>query len=223
MRGLALGLGVLLLAERAFAEQPLRWDPGNRTTSRVEGEVGDPEPGAVHDGVYGRFEGDLELALGAGVELDQHGERAAARLALHYFSMLGIFASYADSLGENGPERFFSAGVDVRPAFIPRWSENLEQGPGMVDLMIDSISLGLGAFWAQPAGAELGAVRGFELSGGLGIPLFGRAPGPWLEARALGRWPEETPSTSGRGEAIALLMLSWHAFVSTPWAPEPGS
>jgi hypothetical protein len=223
MRPAPLSLGLLLVAAGASAQEEQRWEPGNRTTSRVEGEVEAPEAGGVSDGVYGRFEGDLEISVGAGAELDEHGQRGALRLALHYFSMIGVAATYAERLGGEGALRSFAAGVDLRPAFIPRWSENLEQGPGFVDLMIDSISLGLGGFWAEPPGGDFGEVRGFELSGGLGIPLFGRAPGLWLEARAVGRWAEVTSSASGRGEGVALITLSWHAFASTPWAPEPGS
>jgi hypothetical protein len=222
MRGttLALAFGVALAAPPARAEdgEPARWEPGQRTTSRVRGEIEAPEPGRITDGVYGRFDGDLELALGAGLELDQHASRAGLRLTLHYFSMLGIASSFYERVGGSGSERLFGVGVDLRPAFIPRWTENMQQGPAVLDLAIDSISLGLGAFWAKPEDGEFGDARGFELSGGLGLPLFGRAAGPWLEARVLGRWPESSARDSGRGEAIALLVLSWHLFVSTPLA-----
>src|SRR5690606_156822 len=163
--------------------------------------------------------GDLELSLGAGAELDRFGERGALKLGLHYFSMIGLYVSYADQLGGEGSERVLATGVDVRPAFIPRWSRDMQQGPGVLDLMIDSISLGLGAFWAQPEGLEFGDVRGFELSGGFGLPLFGRAPGPWLETRAIGRWAEPTASETPSGEFVGLVLLSWHLFATSPWAP----
>jgi hypothetical protein len=216
--GLALALLLAASAARGQEQEPVRWDPGQRTTSRVEGQIEAPDPEPISDGVYGRFDGDLELALGAGLELDEAGSRGALRLALHYFSMLGLSSGFAERVRGAGSERVVSIGVDLRPAFIPRWTKDMQQGPGVLDLLIDSISLGVGAFWAQPGGGTLGDARGFELSGGLGAPLFGRASGPWLEARALGRWPEQHASSSGRGEAVALFVLSWHAFASTPLA-----
>ena len=218
MRPLGWLLCMVLAAPVARAEEPVPWEPGRRTTSRVKGQVETPETDPVTDGVYGRFEGDLELTLGAGVELDDSGQRASGRLALHYFSMLGIATSYGERVGGDGAERVLVVGVDLRPAFIPRWARNMEQGPGFVDLAVDSISLGMGAFWATPPGESFGERRGFELSGGLGVPLFGRAPGPWLEARAIGRWADPNGVDESRGEALGLFMLSWHAFVSTPLA-----
>jgi hypothetical protein len=210
----------LALPRAALAEDDTEtgWDPGDATTSRVEGQVEASERSHSGDGVYGRFDGDLELALGAGLELEDDAQRGAARLSLHYFSMMGLGAGYAERVGGKDIERVAVVGIDLRPAFIPRWSRGMQEGPGVLDLMIDSISLGVGAFWATPDGGDFGDRRGFELSGGLGVPLFGRAPGPWLEARAVGRWPEETASDSGRGEAIALVVLSWHAFVVSPLA-----
>lgn len=213
----ATGLA-LAPAASAQAESETGWDPGDATTSTLEGEVQGSESFTRGDGVYGRFDGDVELALAAGAELEDDAQRAAARLSLHYFSMMGLGAGYAERVGEDGAERVVSLGVDLRPAFIPRWSRGYQQGPGVLDLVIDSISLGVGAFWATPDGGDFGDRRGFELSGGLGVPLTGRSPGPWIEARALGRWPELTASESGSGEAVALLLLSWHAFVTTPLA-----
>ena len=78
--------------------------------------------------------------------------------------------------------------------------------------MVDSISLALGAYWAEPPGAEFGARRGFEASLGAGLPLFGTAPGLWLEARGLLRWDE----TGGAAEPSGLLLLSYHAFALSP-------
>jgi hypothetical protein len=190
-----------------------RWDPGNRTTSTVDGEVTTPEPGQVSDGVYGRFEGDLDLGVGLGADVGQN-VLYAARLSLHYFSMAGFSVGYADAFGEpteTGDARRLTVGVDLRPAFVPRWAKDMEQGPALVDLAVDSISLGLGAFWAEPRGAEFGDVRGFELSLGFGLPLFARASGLWLDARGVLRWPEAQDV-----EPAALLLLSYHALFESP-------
>lgn len=213
----ALALGANARAESVALE---RWEPGNRTASTVRGEVGDPESRPGADGVYGRFEGDLDLGLGAGAELDHDGTRGALRGSLHYFSMIGVYTGYSDALGRRDAayERAISVGVDLRPAFIPRWSRDLEHGPGVLDLAIDSLSLGLGAFWAKPSGGALGDARGFELSGGLGLALLGVADGPWLEARGLLRWPDPGRASGRDADAAGLLVLTWHALVGTPLA-----
>jgi len=203
-----------LLARPALADAP-HWEPGNRTTSTVAGEVGTPEPEPVSEGVYGRFAGDLDLGLGLGADIGP-SVLGAARMSLHYFSMAGLYFAYADSLSEPAPSestdrRRLSFGVDVRPAFVPRWAKDMEYGPGLVDLWIDSISLGLGAFWAEPSGADFGDRRGFELSLGFGVPLFARASGLWLEARGLLRWPE-----GDTAEPAALALLSYHLLFESP-------
>jgi hypothetical protein len=164
------------------------------------------------DGVYGRFLGDLELGLGLGADLGSP-TRGAVRGSLHYYSMAGVYAGYGDAFAESddGNRRLLGFGVDLRPAFIPRWARNMQQGPAFVDLFIDSIGLGVGAFWAQPPGRDFGRERGFELSLGAGLPLLGTAPGPWLEARGNLRW-----SAGETAEPSLLVLLSWHAFVLTP-------
>jgi hypothetical protein len=170
---------------------------------------------SASDGVYGRFDGDLELALAGGAELERDGQRIAARLTLHYFSMMGLTAGLSERAGGNVEHtRVASVGVDLRPAFVPRWAKNMQQGPGFFDLTIDSLSLGMAAFWATPGGGDFGDRRGLELSGGLGVPLTGRAGGPWLEARALGRWADDR----SRGEAALLALLSWRTHIETPLA-----
>ena len=212
-------LGVLVSLTLALSAAPAHaqgWHPGHSTTSRLPGEV-DDTPHESGDGVYGRFSGDLDVGFGVGAEIDGDSTRAAGRLSLHYFSMAGVTLGYAEDVGGEHPRltRALSLGVDLRPAFIPRWSQGLEDGPGFVDLAIDSISLGLGAYWAAPPVGALGDERGFELSGGLGVPLFGRANGLWLEGRAIARWTEPSPRHDGPRTAT-LLLLTWHGFVSTP-------
>jgi hypothetical protein len=164
------------------------------------------------DGVYGRFLGDLELGVGLGVEIDSPS-RGALRTSAHYFSMAGIYFTYRDAFSDtdDGDRRLLGFGIDLRPAFIPRWARNLQQGPAFIDLWIDSISLGLGAFWAQPPGADFAEARGFEASLGAGLPLFGSAPGPWLEARGALRWADRAEA-----EPSVLVLLSWHAYMLTP-------
>ena len=53
----------------------------------------------------------------------------------------------------------------------------------------------------HPDGIEMRELFGF------GLPRFGVAPGPWLEARASLRWAD-----SGEREESALIVASWHGF-----------
>ena len=175
--------------------------------------------GSSRDGVYQRFEGDLDVGLALGAELGSEGSRGVGWLDAHYFSMLGTYVCYVDALG-GGPafERTLAIGVDLRPAFIPRWAENLEQGPGWLDLTLDSISVALGAFWQQPRDGRFGAQQGLEGSAGLGLPLSSGASGPWLRVRGLLRWPELLGARHPPPQAAVLLMLGWNVLVTTPLA-----
>ncbi|MBK7581556.1 MAG: hypothetical protein IPI67_15265 [Myxococcales bacterium] len=186
------------------------WEPGERTTSTLKGEVDTPGTARSGDGVYGRLDGDLDLGAGLGVDAMRDGTAGAARLSLHYFSSLGVYASYADALGrERELARSISFGVDLRPLFIPRWLQDRQQGPSGWDLTIDSLAVGVGAFYAEPPGRSFGDARGFELSAGLGVPLAGIAGGPWLEGRALLRWPN--PGAGERADGALVAVLSWHS------------
>jgi hypothetical protein len=206
---------VLVAAEaRAQTDEEQRWDPGRRVTSPLKDQVRAPEPRPATDGVYGRFNGDLDFGAGLGAELDEGALRGALRVSLHYLSTAGLYVSYRDALGDEAElRRVLSLGVDMRPAFIPRWSKNLDRGPSFLDLAIDSVSLGLGAFWEQPPARAFAAERGFETSLGFGLPLFGHATGPWLESRA---------QLAFRGMETAraqfVMLLSFHALALSPLA-----
>jgi hypothetical protein len=124
--------------------------------------------------------------------------------------MAGVYAGYADAIGGDWLDgsRVVSIGVDVRPAFIPRWSNNLEQGDGFLDLVVDSISLGLGGYFRTPRDGSFGERRGFELSLGFGVPLFAKASGPWLGARGLLRWDDPSGNDSAANASV-LATLGW--------------
>jgi hypothetical protein len=172
------------------------------------------------DGVYGRLNGDLDVGLGGGAELDRSGARAALRLDAHYFSMVGAYVGYADALRTRATTvRLLGVGMDLRPAFVPRWSENLEQGPATLDLALDSIGIGLGAFFSQERDRTFGSRVGLEATLGFGVPLFGTAGGLWLGARGLLRWPETTGSRATGAVPVALLTLEWHSPVQTGLLP----
>jgi hypothetical protein len=187
---------------------------GRETTSRVKNEVTASRVRGSGDGTYGRLDGDLDLGLGLGglVDLD-HGEPGfAARLSAHWFFMAGGSVTYADGLGTDlDPERRLGVGVDVRPLFLPRWTQDWERGPAILDLTLDSISLGIGASFDQPLGGDFGDRRAFEASLGFGVPLAGRGPGPWIEARGAMAWP----NVGERSETL-LILGSYHFALGTP-------
>lgn len=169
-----------------------------------------PLPGS--DGVYGRFDGDLALAAALGVELEDAEPRGALRASAHYLWTAGAYLRYADAFGSAGPRpaRVLSLGVDLRPLFLPRFALDYSQGPALLDLTLDSLSLTGGGYLGQFAGDSFGAERGFEAGIGLGMPLLGQAKGPWLEARAERRWPDD-----GQPAWLFSVLVSLHTLTLT--------
>ena len=191
------------------------WQPGHRTTSRLPNEI-DAERGAGSgDGVYGRFDGLFDVALNVGAAFDADGPSGEALASVHYMFMAGVYAGYADAFsdGDRATRRSLSFGVDVRPAFIPRWSNNLQLGQGFFDLVIDSISLGVGAYFREPHGGSFGDRRGLEVSLGFGVPLTSEVEGPWLGARGYLRWDDPGAASAPSAQAIGLATLGWHFMV----------
>jgi hypothetical protein len=198
---LACGLLATLTAP-ALAEEP-------RPARRLHA----PLPGS--DGVYGRFDGSLQLSFSAGAELEAEDPRAALRIAGHYLWTAGAYVRYSDAFGADGerPLRVLSLGIDVRPLFLPRFAFDAEQGPALLDLALDSLSLTSGAYFAKPRAGSFGGERGFELGLGLGVPLLAEAAGPWLELRGERRFADEAENAW-----LVSAFFSWHALT---WTTEP--
>jgi len=169
-----------------------------------------PLPGS--DGVYGRFDGRLELALAAGGEIEAGHGRASLRLSAHYLSTAGAYVRYADAFAahDDFSRRLVSIGIDLKPLFLPRFARDYERGPATLDLLLDSISLNAGAYFAgrRTSGSE--RERGFEAGLGLGLPLCGHVRGLWLEARGERRFADH-----GASDWVVSAYLSWHAFTWT--------
>jgi hypothetical protein len=204
LRHFALGYGLLItLTTPALAE-----GEGAPTRRRHA-----PLPGS--DGVYGRFDGSLQLSFSVGAELEAEDPRASLRVAGHYLWTAGAYLRYSDAFGAEGerPLRALSLGVDVRPLFLPRFALDTEQGPALLDLTLDSLSLTSGAYFAQPRESSFGGERGFELGVGLGVPLLAQAAGPWLELRGERRFADEAENAW-----LFSAFFSWHALA---WATEP--
>ncbi len=185
---------------------------GTHTTSHVGGPRHPDLDRVEGDGVYGRFDGDLDLGMGVGVStFFATGDTGPSlRAAAHWYSTAGPYLGYTESLGARAVERRLGLGLELEPLFLLRFSEAAEHGPALLDLTLDSLSLGLGVLLLDPPGEHFASHAGLELSLGFGVPLLARASGPWLEARAGWYAPE-----SGR-EASGLVFLSWHFAVTTP-------
>jgi hypothetical protein len=201
---------VLALAEPAdSADSPF----GRRSTAQVRGL--DPDANRHRgDGAYGRFDGDLDLGLGAGalVGFSRHEASVAVRGSARWYSTAALFAQFAETLSDDPRiERRLGVGVELTPLFLIRWSQALETGPALLDLTVDSLSLGLGALFSTPHGRGFASRTAFEGTLGFGVPLLATAPGPWLELRASLVLPHALP-----GESSATLLFSWHAPVDTP-------
>jgi len=201
----------LLVATPARAEEPPLFLPDDRTTSRLPDEMSHSDQSRT-DGVYGRFDHPWDLGLEGGAELGGAGAAGAVLLSLHYLFMAGGYVAYSDALGQASlpSSRTVSFGVDLRPAFIPRWTKGMQEGPAFVDLILDSISLGLGAYFREPRERPFGDRRGLELSLGFGVPLAGMAEGPWLGARGILRWDDPSEKSGEMAHALGLFTLGWH-------------
>jgi hypothetical protein len=206
-----LAVLVCLLATRPASADDVTWKPGERVTSRVRGEIVASDRVHEHDGVYGRFDGDLTLTLGLGVELDGSARGAALGRALYYHSA-GIVLGYSDALGADGADlnRIGFVGIELRPLFLPRWALDLEFNTPTLDLALDSLALGVSLFRAGRDAEAGGAKSGLELSLGFGVPLCGRAQGLWLEARGFLR-----PGLGDEAQG-ALFGLSYYGTLLTP-------
>jgi len=172
-----------------------------------------PLPGS--DGVYGRLDNSLDLGFAAGAELEAGEPRAALRLSGHYLSTAGVYVRYSDAFGAEGerPLRTLSFGVDLKPLFLPRFAQDTEHGPALLDLSLDSLSLNSGIYFAEPRTGSFAAERGFDLGIGLGVPLLAEAAGPWLEGRAERRFADEAENAW-----LFSVFFSWHALT---WTTEP--
>lgn len=210
-RALGAAFRLLLLGLLQLAPRPARAESASaRPPAAVQG--------ISADGVYGRFDGDLDLGLALGVEFGSAGQVAPMlRASAHYFSIAGVYASGRIKAGEQSAPSLFGLGVDLRPLFVPRWAKGYEKGPGFFDLTLDSVSLSLGAFWAQRVEHAPEPNRGFDAQLGFGIPLLATADGPWFEVRGALRYPDG----ASREEAL-IVALSWHGFVTTPFSQESG-
>ncbi len=166
------------------------------------------------DGAYGRLDGDVavtgELAIVAG----EDGAALGLRAAGSYLTMAGMYVEYDEGLHSPGQRlgRRFSSGVEVRPLFLARFVNDLEQGPALVDLWLDSIGLSVGTFiaWQPPTECPTGCQSdGLEVSVGMALPLLSRANGPFIALRGGARFVLNAPSATVADETLPFAALSF--------------
>ncbi len=158
------------------------------------------------DGVYGRFDGDVDFGVGLGLRAGPDAVGPSARISLHYLQSLGLVGQFTwPSTGQK--ERWEAAlGLDIRPLFLPRWALDLEQGPAFADLLLDSLSVSVGPVFTY---YDHSPRTGFGLDLGAALPLNGHAHGFWLHLRGGPQWlPHES-----HVRVSFLAALAWHA----PW------
>ena len=169
----------------------------------------------TNDGVYGRFDGDLNISIAAGPAWSREGWSGALLARAYFLETAGFYLSYADRLNNSsaGPHRSFGAGVSLRPLFVPRWGYDLQRGPAILDLTIDATTIELGALWIADESPHFSRPPGVELALGTEMPLGAHAEGLWLGVRGSLRWRDSELSGGGDGPPLrpaVLLTLAWH-------------
>lgn len=164
---------------------------------------------AQGDGIYGRLDGDFDVSLRLGAEYENSLAPAFGG-SLFYYGTLGIFVDHA--LGTGRSTQRTAVGVELRPLFLPRWDADLQRGPALLDLTLDSLALGVGVHLPHEGSSN----PGVQLSLGAGLPLFAQASGPWLEFKGVYRFP----SAPENGAAL-FAFLSWHALFDSGLHSDP--
>jgi hypothetical protein len=169
------------------------------------------------DGVYGRLDGDLALSPSVGLVHYRGDSEIAVGLQAMYVSTVGITVQHADSyflVGSRSVNRgVTSLDLNLYPLFVSRWSQAMEAGPPLLDLVLDSFMIGIGSFWDYDRDRSQ-LRRGASVSTGLSLPLIARAGGPWLSSTLALRFAEG-PGFSAPAEVVYGLAFSWAWFIDS--------
>jgi hypothetical protein len=174
------------------------------------------EKATAQDGSYGRFEGDLALAGELGVVGGTDARAIAARLGASYLTMAGVYAQFEKVVSDEPTDagHRIAGGIELRPLFLARFVSDLERGPALLDLWLDSFGFALGAYseWSGAPACAIGCRNeGLEFAGRMALPLLPEATGPFLGLRVGARFPLEGPrldATNGT-EAFGMLSLGY--------------
>jgi hypothetical protein len=175
----------------------------------------------IVDPTYGRIEGDMNLAVGAGAVIAPRGPRGEAEVRLRYLETAGVLATYEDAFGSPAePQRALTMGLEVRPLFLFRWLKGHEGEHPWFDLALDSMGFEMGVVLQQRSGAGFASQRGIEVALGIELPLMAHATGAWIGVRGGLRWSElalasgSVLSADDRQATLAVT-LAWHQILPT--------
>jgi len=165
---------------------------------------------ADDDGAYGRLAGDLAWQVDLGAGLSHASVRPAVAASVRYLDTAGV---YVGSYNPTGANREAAIGVELRPLFLPRFLQNMEHGPPVLDLALDSISLRFGTVF-QPRHRSDWSTPGVELAALLGVPLTSHAHGPWIRLASVLHWPHRSLGTQPdpAPDMLWIFAFSWQAF-----------
>ena len=168
------------------------------------------------DGAYGRYDGDLDLRIGAGVGLMQEGPSLSAFASALLLSSAGVYVNYLDAFDDSRRvPRSISTGLVIEPMFLARTAFNLQIGSGRLDLAIDSFAIGFGAYWTIPRQPTNPMNEpGLEFSLGFGLPFLARASGPVLGFRAALR---ASPAAMAGSEKFGLVEQGAYLSITLAW------
>lgn len=168
------------------------------------------------DGAYGRYDGDLDLRIGAGAAIMQEGPALSAFASALLLSSAGIYVHYADAFDDTRRvPRSISTGLVIEPMFLARTAFNLQIGSGRLDLAIDSFAIGLGAYWTIPRlPTNPMNEPGLEFSLGFGLPFLASASGPVLGVRGALR---ASPAAMAGSEKFGLVEQGAYLSITLAW------
>lgn len=175
---------------------------------------------AAKDTTYGRIEGDMTLAFGAGTTITARGPSGAIDVRARYLETAGVFVTYEEGFGGPAePTRVFVTGVEMRPFFLARWLQGAETGFAFGDLFMDSFGIEVGAAFLQPKMGNFGDRIALQAGLALEFPLFLKANGLWLGVHGGGRFSDRglgyEAQTPLEQSVYFTFTLSWHQVIGT--------
>lgn len=164
------------------------------------------------DGIYGRFSGDFAWSGELGAEYDGHRESLlpGASAAIRFYQAVGVSAGFWQSVdATNALERRLTLHVLVEPFFILRFRDFGESGEAYADMLLDSIGVRVGPSFLQPRGGRLADAMALSAGIGAGLPLLGRADGPWLRGHV------DCELGAGPPNVLVGFTLGWQGFFTS--------
>jgi len=160
----------------------------------------------AQDNSFHQLNGDLAFDGSAGLA-SSNTVAPYLQARLMYVGTVGV---YGNTILTNHYQSAWSVGtgLELRPLLLPRLLTNQEQGPAVLDLVIDSLSLRTGTrFFAQES------LPALELGSSLELPFFATFNGPFLGVTTSVIFSQATLATPARGEVspwfLLQLTLGW--------------